>query len=47
MLFTIHAEKSAQDKTFFLYDNQTNVLKREDGTEYRFPDGEQKHEHGL
>jgi len=45
MLFTIHAEKSAQDKTFFLYDNQTNVLKREDGTEYRFPDGEQKHEH--
>jgi len=39
MLFEIHAEKSASDKKVFLYDNETNVLKGVDGSEYKYRDG--------
>jgi len=36
MLFEIHAEKNANDKKIFFYDNETNVLKSEDGHVYEF-----------
>ena len=38
MLFEIHAEKNALDKKVFLYDNETNVLKGEDGNVFKFPE---------
>lgn len=37
MLFEIIAEKSATEKKTFFYDNQSNVLRSEDGIEYKFP----------
>jgi len=36
MLFEIHAEKSAEDKAIFFYDNETNVLKAENGNVYEW-----------
>jgi len=39
MLFEIHAERSADDKKIFYYDNETNTLKSEDGIVYEFPEG--------
>jgi len=39
MLFEIHAEKSADDKKIFYYDNETNHLKSEDGIVYEYPQG--------
>ena len=36
MLFEIHAEKSATDKTVFYYDNETNILKAENGNVYEW-----------
>ena len=39
MLFEIHAERSAEDKKIFYYDNETNTLKSEDGIVYEFPEG--------
>jgi len=38
MQFEIHAEKSSNDKKIFFYDNQTNVLKSEDGLVFKFPE---------
>lgn len=38
MLFEIHAEKSANDKKVFFYDNQRNVLTNEDGNEIKYAD---------
>ena len=37
MLFEIHAEKSANDKAIFYYDNMTNVLKDSNGNIYEWP----------
>jgi uncharacterized protein len=37
MLFEIHAERDASDKKIFYYDNETNVLKSEDGILYQDP----------
>lgn len=37
MLFEIHAERSADDKKIFYYDNMTNTLKDADGTVFEFP----------
>ena len=36
MLFEIHAERNANDKKIFFYDNETNILKSEDGHVYEF-----------
>ena len=36
MLFEIHAEKNANDKAIFYYDNETNFLKGEDGEVFEF-----------
>ena len=36
MLFEIHAERNAQDKKIFYYDNMTNVLKDADGTVFEY-----------
>ena len=36
MLFEIHAEKSADDKKIFYYDNMTNILKDTDGNVFRY-----------
>ena len=38
MLFEIHAERSAEDKKVFYYDNMTNVLKDADGNVYQYPE---------
>lgn len=38
MLFEIHAERSAADKKIFYYDNETNVLKSEDGVVFEYPE---------
>lgn len=38
MLFEIHAERSADDKKVFYYDNQTNVLKDADGNVFEYPE---------
>jgi len=38
MLFEIHAERSANEKKVFFYDNETNVLEGADGTVFKFPD---------
>ena len=38
MLFEIHAERSAEDKKIFYYDNVTNELSGADGTEFKFYD---------
>ena len=40
MLFEIHAERSADDKKVFHYDNETNVLVGADGSTYKYPDGQ-------
>jgi uncharacterized protein len=37
VIFEITAEKSANNTKTFYYDNHTNVLKSEDGLEYKFP----------
>lgn len=39
MIFEIHGERSAEDKKIFYYDNETNILKSEDGIVYEFPEG--------
>lgn len=38
MLFEIHAERSASDKKIFYYDNETNVLKSQDGVTFEYPE---------
>lgn len=38
MLFKIHAERNAQDKRVFLYDNLTNTLQTEDGFVFEYGD---------
>jgi uncharacterized protein len=38
MLFEIHAERSATDKKIFYYDNETNVLKSQDGIVFEYPE---------
>ena len=38
MLFEIHAERSAQDKKIFYYDNETNTLKDAEGHTYEYPE---------
>jgi uncharacterized protein len=42
MLFRIEAEKSTGDKAVFFYDNQSNILKREDGLVFEYPE---QHKH--
>jgi uncharacterized protein len=37
MIFEIHAERSADDKKIFYYDNMTNVLKDADGKVFEYP----------
>lgn len=37
MIFEIHAEKNAEDKKIFYYDNMTNILKDSEDNVYRFP----------
>jgi len=36
MIFEIHAEKSAEDKRIFFYDNESNTLSNEDGTVFQY-----------
>ena len=36
MLFEIHAEKSADDKKIFYYDNESNILKDAEGNVFRY-----------
>jgi len=38
MIFEIHAEKSADDKKVFYYDNETNTLRAEDGFVFEYSD---------
>ena len=38
MLFEIHAERSANDKTVFYYDNETNILKNKNGEVFQYPE---------
>ena len=46
MLFEIHAQKQTGEQEVFYYDNQTNVLKRQDGLEFKYPEGTfQAHQH--
>lgn len=40
MLFEIHAEKSAEDKKVFYYDNMTNILKDSEGNTFEFPESQ-------
>ena len=40
MLFEIHAEKSAEDKKIFYYDNMTNILKDSEGNTFEFPESQ-------
>ena len=42
MLFEIHAEKNANDKKIFYYDNMTNVLKDETGFVFEYPQTQQQ-----
>ena len=42
MLFEIHAEKNANDKKIFYYDNMTNVLKDEAGFVFEYPQTQQQ-----
>lgn len=42
MIFEIHAEKSANDKKIFYYDNMTNELKSESGQIFEFKTNNQK-----
>lgn len=37
MIFEIHAERSANDKKIFYYDNMTNTLKDNGGNVFEFP----------
>ena len=46
MIFEIHSERSANDKKIFYYDNETNILKSEDGVTFQFPEGT-VHNHNL
>ena len=39
MIFEIHAEKSADDKKVFFYNNETNELKDSEGNVFRYPEG--------
>lgn len=36
MIFEIHAERSANDKKVFYYDNETNTIKSQDGTVFEY-----------
>ena len=38
MLFEIHAEKNANDKAIFYYDNETNTLTNQNGDVFQYPD---------
>lgn len=38
MIFEIHAERTADDKKIFYYDNMSNILKDEDGNIFEFND---------
>ena len=42
MLFKLHAERNASDKKIFYYDNETNILKSEDGVIYEYPEHDRK-----
>jgi len=37
MIFEIHAEKNAEDKKIFFYDNEKNILKDIDGNVFEYP----------
>ena len=38
MLFEIHAEKNANDKAIFYYDNETNTLTNQNGDVFQYPE---------
>jgi hypothetical protein len=38
MLFEIHAEKNANDKKVFYYDNMSNKLSNDEGFVFEFPE---------
>ena len=44
MLFEIHAERSADDKKIFFYNNQTNILKDDKGNVFEYPNLSQQQE---
>ena len=42
MIFEILAERHATDKKKFYYDNETNILKDENGIVYEYPEDQRK-----